>query len=214
VQGLCPFDFCEDPLGDVVGKGSLLVFDTWKRPQAHCAQPCVGPKQDGRLFRIDGNKAVQIAASSGELTPLAVDDGHILVDEGSGQLAILDSAGTELSRISVPGLSEATMQGSDLVVHVGATLDDYNAANGVLLHAWPMPAGAILEDVQGGTAVYVTSADVHLLRLDDGHDAAITPPGSGPLHAQLEPGGLFYSYTAANPERPGRVAFVPTGSLP
>jgi hypothetical protein len=106
------------------------------------------------------------------------------------------------------------MQASDLVVHVGATLGDYDPGSGVLLHAWPIPATATLENVQGGTAVYVTSTDVHLLRLDNGRDAVITPPGAGPLHAQLEAPGLFYSYTAADPERPGRVAFIPAASLP
>jgi hypothetical protein len=213
--GLCPSQtLCDDPLGDVVGKGSLLVFDSWRRPQPSCAQPCPGPKREGRLFRVDSGTAVQIASSSSELTPLAVDTGHILVDEGSGTLAILDASGADLLRVAAPGFAEARLQGSDLVVHAGATLDDYDSASGALLHAWLLPANATLEDVQDGVAVYVTSAQIHLLRLSDGRDAAITPPGAGPLHAQLEPAGLFYSYSVLDSDRPGRVAFVPSANLP
>jgi len=215
VQGVCPSSgFCEDPLGDVVGKGSLLVFDSWKCPQPQSDQPCPGPKREGRLFRIDDETAVQIASSSGELTPLAVDNGRILVDEGSGTLAILDASGAELLRVAVPGFTEASLQGSDLVVHAGVTVADYDATSGALLHAWPVLAGARLQDAQDGVAVYVTSSDIHLLRLADGRDTIISPPGSGPLHAQLEPAGLFYSYEVADSERPGRVAFVPGASLP
>ena len=220
VQGICiptldDYDCGDaDPLGDVVGQGSLIVFDSWKRQQTRCDQPCAGPKQQSRLFRIDGDTAVQIASSGGELTPLAVDNGRILVNEGSGSLAILDSTGKELSRIAAPGFSEATLQGSDVAVHLGTTLEDYDATTGVLLHAWSMPAGGVLEDVQDGIAAYVTNTDIHLVRLSDGRDAVITPPGTGPLHAQLVADGLYYSYTAADPNQPGRVAFVPFDQLP
>jgi hypothetical protein len=62
--------------------------------------------------------------------------------------------------------------------------------------------------------VYVTHKNIHLVRLSDGHDAVITPPGTGPLHAQLEAAGLFYSYAVDDGERPGRVAFVPSATLP
>jgi len=217
LQGVCPQPgVCEDApaIGDVIGKGSLLVFDSWKRLQATCGDTCHGPKQDGRLFRIDDGTAVQIAASSGELTPLAVDNGRILADEGSGTLAILDSNGAEHLKIAVPGFTEATLQGRDLVVHTGETLADYDATSGVLVHAWHVPADAKLQDAEDGVALYVTSTDVHLLRLVDGHETIIAPSGSGPLHVQLEPAGLFYSYTVSDPERPGRVAFVPAASLP
>jgi Tol biopolymer transport system component len=213
--GLCPSQpLCDDPLGDVAGKGSLLVFDSWKRPQSSCDQPCSGPKRDSRLFRIDNETAVQIASSSGELTPLAVDNGRILVDHGSGTLAILDANGAELVEVAAPGFTEPRLQGSDLVARAGGTLDDYDAASGVLMHAWPVPADAKLQDVQDGLAVYATSSDIHLLRLVDGHDSTIRPPGTGLLHAQLEPAGLFYSYSVLDSDRPGRVAFVPSANLP
>jgi hypothetical protein len=76
------------------------------------------------------------------------------------------------------------------------------------------PAALRLADYQAGVAVYVTGRTVHLLGLADRRDVAIQAPGVGPVHAQLEPSGLFYSYTpAASPGR-GRVAFVPSARLP
>ena len=61
--------------------------------------------------------------------------------------------------------------------------------------------------------MYIAGRTVHLLRLSDRRDATIRAPGVGPVHAQLEPSGLFYSYSpAASPGR-GRVALVPLASL-
>ena len=70
-----------------------------------------------------------------------------------------------------------------------------------------------LADFQDGIAVYVAGRTVHLLRLTDRRDVAIRAPRVGPVHAQLEPSGLFYSYSpAASPGR-GRVAFVPMSAV-
>jgi hypothetical protein len=70
-----------------------------------------------------------------------------------------------------------------------------------------------LADFQGDIAVYVAGRTVHLLRLADRRALAIRAPGLGPVHAQLEPSGLFYSYSPGSPTR-GRVAFVPLSRLP
>ena len=53
-----------------------------------------------------------------------------------------------------------------------------------------------------------------ILKCYEMRDVAIRAPGVGPVHAQLEPSGLFYSYSpAASPSR-GRIAFVPLSRLP
>jgi Tol biopolymer transport system component len=217
VTGLCstPGGICvRAPVGDLVGAGSLLAFDSWLGPEPYCNLPCPPPKHDGRLDRIDTASAMQIAASATALTPLAADNGRILVDAGNGTLVVTDANGTPLRSVSAPGFTEANLQGSDLVAHVGAVLDDFDATTGMLLHAWPVPAASVLEDVQGGIAVYVVGTAVHLLRLANGHDAAINAAGSGPVRAQLQPAGLFYSYVVSGGTRPGRVAFVPSSALP
>lgn len=216
LAGLCttPSGICiRSPVGDLVGSGSLFAFDSWLGPEPYCNLPCPPPKHDGRLDRIDATAAVQIATRTTSLTPLAVDNGRILVDTGNGQLVIVDANGATLQSVAAAGYSEANLQGSDLVVHIGPALLDYDAASGTLRHSWPVPASSTLEDVQAGVGVYVVGTSLHLLRLADGHDAAITAAGSGPVQAQLQPAGLFYSY-AVSGTRPGRVAFVPTSALP
>src|SRR5207244_7726194 len=62
-----------------------------------------------------------------------------------------------------------------------------------------------LADYQDGIAVYVVGRAVHLLRLSDRRDVTIRAPGVGPVHAQLEPSGLFYSSRPAGRPAPGRV---------
>jgi WD40 repeat protein len=215
VTGLCrpgdgpPNGPCiRDPIADVAGHGNLLVFDGWQGPQPWCNQPCPPPKRNGILFRVDDGAAVQIATSALELTPLAVDADRILVNAGGGTLAVLDIDGKTLVTVPAPAFTEAKLQGDDLVVHSGAMLDDYDAVSGALLHEYALPPAAVLEDVQDGVAAYVASSDIHLLHLASGEDDVISPPGHGPLHAQLEPGALFYSYAVDDAARPGRVAFI------
>ena len=83
-----------------------------------------------------------------------------------------------------------------------ATCDDPNGCR--------LPA-LRLEDLQSGIAVYVLGSDVHLLRLADGKSATVRAPGRTPVHAQLEPDGLYYSYSLA--ARSSRIAFLPFSSV-
>jgi hypothetical protein len=156
---------------------------------------------------------VPIASSAGELTPLSIDSGRILVDEGGGTLAVLDREGATVATIAAPAYSEAKLQGADLVVHVGEVVEDFDAASGTLRHAWPANADARLDDVQAGVAVLVADGRVELLRLTDGRMRTISVPGTGPVHAQLEAPGLFYSFSVASGVYRGRVLFVPFAEL-
>ncbi len=214
VSGLCANGATcnRDPVGDIVGQGPLLVFDSWKGPEPYCNDPCPPPKHDGRLFRIDNGAAVQIAASATELTPLGVDNGRILVNEGGGILAILDRNGTTLLTVTAPGATEASLGGPDLVVHRSAVLDVFDSTSGSLRHSWPLPAGtAVLEGAGDGLALYVAGDVAHLLRLADGSDVALPALGRD-LHARLTHAGVFESYSVADPRYPGRVALVPVGA--
>jgi hypothetical protein len=76
----------------------------------------------------------------------------------------------------------------------------------------PVPA-LRLEDVERGLAVYVLGRNVHVMRTSDGKQVTIRAPGSGPVHAQLEAPGLFYSYRPATSLGRGRVAFMPMADV-
>jgi hypothetical protein len=208
-----------DPLGDLEGDGSLLVFGSWHVPCRLSFSSCnPGPKTDGSLYRIDGTTAIRITSSAGALTPLSVDAGRILVDHENGTIELISADGATLQTFHVytGDFLGAKLGGSDVVVLKHASIADYDAGTGALVHEWPLAtvADRRLEDVQDGLAVYVSGTEVHLLRLSDGREAVIGAPGTGPVLAQLEPGGLFYSYTADDARYPGRVAFVPFDRLP
>ena len=211
VAGICPppHRSCPraTPIGDLAGKGSLIVFDSWEGT-------ALGPKRNTHLFRLDGEAARELTTSVGELTPLAVDADRVLVATGPGMVEVLDSSARPLATVATAGFTEAALQGRDVVLHEGPVLAHYDAGSGTALHRWPVPPTSTLTDVEGGVAVYVTSSAVHLLRLADGRDTAITPPGHGPVLAQLEPPGLFYSYVVDGGDPPGRVVFVPSADLP
>ncbi len=198
-----------------VGDGALLVFSEW----GPCSNtnPCrTGPKRNGKLFRFQGSKTIQIAASSGALTPLSVDAGRFVVDREDGRLELLRSDGSSLRTFRyVPGnLRGAKLQGRDLVLLSQGSLEHYDAETGERLHEWPVVAGEPrLEDVHGGIAVYVSGSYVYLVRLADGATVALPSRGAKPF-AQLEGPGLFYAYRVGDATHPGRVAFIPFDELP
>ena len=222
ITDVCPdnrYGDCLMPEGDLSGDGDLLVFDTWTESCANPSYPSAcakSPKKDGRLWRLDGTHAVKVASGTGALTPLSVDAGRILVDHENGTLELLDRNGASLHTYALDPASVrgARLQGRDLVVTTPTAVEVTDADTGTFLRRWPLPADAKLTDLQDGIAVLVAGTDIHLLRLADGTDSVIHAPGTGPVLAQLEPAGLFYSYTADDPTYPGRVVFVPFAQLP
>lgn len=206
------------PIDDLLGSGSLLVFDTWDTPCQLSHAGCTGrPKTNGRLYRLDGSQVVQIAAGTGALTPLSVDAGRILVDHEDGTMEIRTADGTVLRSFTFDEASvrAARLQGNDLVVQTPTSIEVTDATTGLFQRRWPLPTpDATLTDLQNGVVVLVAGTDIHLLRVSDGADSVIHTPGGGPVLAELEPSGLFYSYTADDSKYPGRVVFVPFDRLP
>jgi Tol biopolymer transport system component len=215
---LYPSGITGSMLGDLVGHDGLLVFDSWHASCTSLLSLCtLGPKTNGSLWRLDGPEAVQIASSDTGLTPRSVDAGRILVDHGDGTMDIRTADGTLVRSFSFnPALVEgARLQGDDLVVQTPTAIEVTDASTGQFVRRWLIPASnAVLTDLQDGIAVLVAGTDIHLLRLQDGKDAVIHTPSSGPVLAQLESPGLYYSYTTDDPKYPGRVSFVPNDQLP
>jgi hypothetical protein len=176
-----------------------------------------------------------VVSAVGSLRLLAVGGGLVAMRSGD-DVAVRALDGTVLYTGTFPGLHAARIDARVLLVltRVGAqsSLWTVDLSSGQRSDPWILPATRStgddvcgdpsgcrpatlrLADYQNGIAVYVLGRVVHLLRLADRRDAAIRAPGVGPVHAQLEPSGLFYSYSpAATPAR-GRVAFVPLARLP
>ena len=95
------------------------------------------------------------------------------------------------------------------------TIPVTDASTGQFERRWPLPdPTAPLTDLQDGIAVLVAGTSIHLLRLADGKDTVIQTPGTGSVLAQLEPAGLYYSYTTNDTKYPGRIVYVPRSQLP
>ena len=206
------FDCAFDPKLDLEGDGDLLVFDSWRCVQPYGPACEFLPKQNGRLWRLVGTTARQIASGNGPMTPLSVDRGRILVDRGTDGYAVLDGQGRTIARYQLNRavVKDARLQGDDLVVLTPLGVEVSNAATGEYLARWPSPAtDAPLVDLQDGIAVLEAAAGAFLMRVSDGKTVSLEVDGRQAQHAQIEPEGLFASYAVDDPEQRGRVRFEP-----
>jgi WD40-like Beta Propeller Repeat len=205
-----------ETLTDVVGGGSALVYGS----RGSWIGSVYPPES---IWRIDGEKPVQIATRRFDVRPLDVDQGRILAQSGEGRLEVLDLNGSALATFTVPAVASA-LAGDDLVVLVQGQLRDYSVSTSDLLHAWPLPdirsagrclvpycaqARLRLEGAARGLALYTLDGTFHLLRLRDGADV----PMPAVTAAELTDAGLFSAYVGAEPW-PGRIRFVPFAELP
>jgi hypothetical protein len=131
-------------------------------------------------------------------------------------LAAVDRNGGVLWRRRQPRkVRDVALGAAELLVLSGDELRVLDPSNGRLGKTLARPrwaADGSLADVERDVAVFVTRRIVRLVRLGDGRNRTIHPPGSGVIHAQLEPAGLFYAYNVRG-GRTGRVAFIPFRKL-
>jgi hypothetical protein len=169
----------------------------------------------GTLWRVVGRRAVKIRSEHAGLTALDVDEGRVVVGRSDGPLEVVGADGSLLQSIRLrPGeVGAAALAGKQLVVETGSTLRVYGIGDGKLARTRRLLPGARLQNAQEGVAVYLAGRTIHLLRLSDGRDAIVRPPGQGPVQAKIGSAGIFYSYVVRGSRRPGRVAFASLQSL-
>ena len=190
------------------GDGELLVFAVF--------DPEVKPQS--RLYRALPRSRAQLRTLPRGVRLVSVNGPLIVVGARKGSLEVLNAGGKLLRTldVQVADVSRIALDGSLLVVQRGRSIDVYDVHTGRLVNTWAMAKG-VLEDAHAGTAVYVTDTSVRLIRLSDGRDVVLSTPtkgfGEGPLHAQIEAAGLFYSYANYKKARPGHVVFVPYRQL-
>lgn len=111
-------------------------------------------------------------------------------------------------RLKPAMLHAAALTHAGLVVDQGRSISVYDATTGKRTNTWAKRAAGALVDADSNIALYIAGRVIHLLDLSLGHDVTIRTPGTGPVLAQVEPAGLFYSYSAPG-DQPGRIAFLP-----
>jgi hypothetical protein len=195
-------------LGYVAGHGDLLVYNSWQN----------GPRgiEKAVLWRIVGKHSVPIIRGRGSLYAAAVDGGRIVVRSPRLGATLVSEAESILARYRFrQPVRTIRLSGPSLAALLPQTIVVVDASTGALKRSWSVPKQTRLEDVADGLVVYTVRRQIYVRRLADGRDTVIPLPNNAraPVHAQLEPSGLFYSWTL--PLGPGdvlphgRLAFAP-----
>ena len=183
----------------LLGSGRLLVYRTWGE-----ANPAVVAPQ---LRRVVDGQAVNVR---GRGLPVSVDAGRVALLSSNG-VRVADAAGATIETLAVPNIRAAVLDGTRLLVLHGSTLDVYVA--GRRTTEFGGLADARLEDSASGLTVLTTGREVIVRDIASGRRATFAPAGRAPLHAQIEPAGLVYSYTVPDHKHPGRIRFIPLADL-
>jgi len=134
--------------------------------------------------------------------------GALIALRESDAVAVLDGQG-KLVRVfpfAAGEVGAARLDGGSLVVARAGVIEVYDAATGAAQLQRPLPSDYELADVDGGIAVLRQKNTIRLLKLSDGRSLTLTP-GRGPVFADLEPPGLYYSYATGDGR--GRLIFLP-----
>ena len=111
----------------------------------------------------------------------------------------------------MPRRGAAFMNGAGKVsVPSGTTLQTYNAATGKAAERCTMKAGAKVQDVENGAAVYSVESEVHLLTIATNRDRVVAT-AKVLSRRDLEPGGLFYAYNVPGGGNEAGPGFVLAG---
>ncbi len=185
------------------GHGDLLVFDGLVRIGAG-SEKCPGTFSTATICST--------LRSGADASPVDSVSGGLIAIRKPGAVTVLDDQGRLVRSFpfTPADVSAARLDGGRLVVWRFGALELYDVASGVRVLSRPMPTGYRLADADGGIAVLRSGDTVMLLRLSDGRSLTLTP-GRGPVLADLEPAGLYYSYATA--DGGGRVVFVPRADL-
>ena len=188
------------------GHGGLLVFNEGPRLVriGGGTEKCQGLGRAPAICAILRRSDHAFAADSVSAQRIAIreENAVAVVDEHGALLRVFPFA---------PGdVRAARLDGDRLVVARPSSIDVYDVISGQAVVQRPLPTGYALLDADGGVAVLRRQQTIMLLRLEDGRSATISP-GADPVHADLEPPGLYYSYTTK--DGGGRVVFVARSEL-
>jgi WD40-like Beta Propeller Repeat len=185
----------------VRGDGDLLVFNDGARlvRLGGGREPC---QDEARGISICTTIRRDLHAA-----PIEAVSGRLIAIRAAREVAVVDDRG-EVIRVFPLAVSSARLDGDDLVVARSNVLERYSVQTGVQSESRPIPSGYKLADVDGGIAVLRRPTAIRVLRLDDGR--SLTIERRGPMFAELEAPGLYYSYAVG---KTGRVAFLPRVEL-
>lgn len=191
----------------VHGHGDLLVFNNGQRLVR------IGAGSEKCDEYGQATKSICATLRRGaDAAPVDSVSGGLIAIRKAGAVTVLDEQGKLVRSFpfAPADVYGGRLDGGQLVVVRSYTLESYDVATGARDASQPFPAGYQLADVDGGIAVLRRAGTVTLLRLADGRSLTLAH-GDGPMFADLEPPGLYYSYETA--DGGGRVVFVPRSDV-
>jgi hypothetical protein len=217
-------DYCDgtedtsDVYYEFAGDGNLLVSRSALLCEADCDPDYSRTYEtDVKISRLARGRLTRVLAAKDDTKLLDADAGRILLFDPAGKLLVLAPSGRQVGSVPVTKteLDRARLSGAEQVsVAKGTVLKTYDVGTGTLAETCTMKAGARLQDVESGVAVYLTAGEVHLLAIATNRDRIVARQ-KGLVQADLEPAGLFYAYNVpGGGSKPGRVTFVPASALP
>jgi WD40-like Beta Propeller Repeat len=185
----------------VRGDGDVLVFNDGARLVR------VGGGRERCQDRSRGASICTTIRRDVHARPVEAVSGQLIAIREPGAVAVVDVRG-EVVRVLPMTVTSVRLDGAHLVVTRANVIERYDVTTGTLELSRPLPSGYKLADADGGIAVLRRPATIILLRLDTGR--ALTIARRGPMFADLEAPGLYYSYRAA---KGGRVVLLPRSEL-
>jgi hypothetical protein len=167
----------------------------------------IGPKVSTVVWQFGLRTKRKLRTYASRAIVLAVDRGRILVDRPH-VLDVLGRGGGLIGTLHRPHEGGAVMRDGRVASINGRRLT-VSAINGKQSTVHTVAAGAHLDDLDGGYALYSVETRLHVLRLSDGKDVALRLRNQfGYVHARLWDGALFYSYNQQGGPKPGHAGYL------
>ena len=154
------------------------------------------------VFRFDPRTKVKVRSyASPAIVVVAADGDRLLVDRDAKTLDVLTGDGALVGTLRRAHAGGEAMRDGRVGTISGRTLI-VSDVHGRTILTRKVAAGAHLEDIAGGLAVYSVETRLHLLRLADGRDVALRLRRQfGYARARTSNGALYYTYN----ERTGKL---------
>jgi hypothetical protein len=185
----------------VHGDSEVLVFNDNARLVR------VGGGREQCQERSRGSRICTTIRRKADPAPVESVSGRLIAIREAHEVSVIDIQGNVV-RVFPFTASSARLDGDHLVVARGQVLERYGVQAGTLEGAQPISAGYTLADADGGIAVLRRAGAIRLVRFEDGR--SLTIERRGPMRADLEGPGLYYSYAVG---KTGRVVFLPRSEL-
>lgn len=172
----------------------------------------LGRKVTTVVWQFDQHAKRKLHTYGSRAIVLGVDHGRILVDRPHA-LDILSRAGVLVATLRRPHDGGAVMRDHRVATIAGRRLV-VSGVDGKRAAVRTVAAGAHLDDLDGGYALYSVETRLHLLRLSDGKDVVLGLRNQfGYVHARLWHGAIFYSYNERGGRMPGHAGYVDSAGV-